>query len=93
MITRETVEAIAHLARLELQESEKNTYTEQLNRILEYMEKLNELDTAQIEATSHAVETSNPMREDVVQTSKAIEKILEISPDAEDHFFRVPKVI
>lgn len=93
MITRETVENIAKLARLELSESEKGTYTDQLNSILEFMEKLNELDIGTIEATSHAVEMANPMREDEVVVSKAIEPILEISPDAEDHFFRVPKVI
>lgn len=93
MITRETVEEIALLARLELSEAEKETYTNQLNSILGYFAKLNELDTSQIEATSHAVEIANPMREDEVHSSKAIEEVLEISPDNEDHFFRVPKVI
>jgi len=93
MITRDTVDSIATLARLELSEAEKETYTKQLNSILEYIEKLKELDTSQIEATSHAVEISNPMREDEIVSSKVIDEVLKVSPESEDHFFRVPKVI
>jgi len=93
MIDLKTVENIAHLARLQLSESEKETYLDQLNSILDYMAKLEELDTQDIQATSHAVEIPNPMRGDEIQTSEVIEGILEISPDHEDHFFRVPKVI
>ena len=94
MITKETVQSIAHLARLEFSDSETETFTHQLNSILEYMEKLNELDTSNIEATSHAVEIAGPMREDVVQKSDVIQGLLEKdAPDHEDSFFRVPKVL
>ncbi len=93
MISRQTVENIALLARLELSPAEIETYTGQLNSILEYMEKLNELDTKSIEATSHAVEIPNPMREDTVQPSDVIQELLKVSPDHEKNFFRVPKVL
>lgn len=94
MITKETVQSIAHLARLEFSDSEMETFTGQLNSILEYMEKLNELDTSQIEATSHAVEIAAPMRGDEIQESDVIRDVLEKdAPDHEDGFFRVPKVI
>ena len=94
MITKETVQDIAHLARLEFSHEELETFTSQLNSILGFMEKLEELDTSQIEATSHAVETSSPMREDEVRSSDVIKLVLEKdAPDHEDNFFRVPKVI
>ena len=93
MITRETVEKIAKLARLQLSESDLEKYTGQLNNILGHIEKLNQLDTQAIEATTHAVEVANPMREDEVKVSSVIDAVLEISPDHEEHFFRVPKVI
>ena len=93
MINRETVEKIAKLARLQLSEQDLEKYTGQLNNILGHIEKLSELNTEAIEATTHAVEVPNPLREDEVQVSKVIDAVLEISPDHEDHFFRVPKVI
>jgi len=93
MITRETVEKIAKLARLQLSESDLEKYTGQLNNILGHIEKLNQLDTRDIEATTHAVEVPNPLRDDAVRVSTVIEQVLEISPDHEAHFFRVPKVI
>lgn len=93
MISPETVESIAYLARLELTDEEKERYTSQLNSILDYIEKLNELNTDDIEATSHAVEIAGPMREDTVQSSDVINETIEASPDHEDNFFRVPKVI
>ncbi len=93
MIDRKTVESIAHLARLSFNESELLTATEQLNGILGYMEKLNELDTSSIEATAHGVEISTPMREDQVIPSEVIEAMLQQAPQSEDHFFVVPRVI
>jgi aspartyl/glutamyl-tRNA(Asn/Gln) amidotransferase, C subunit len=93
MIPKETVLKIADLARLQLSESELDKYTDQLNQILGHVEKLNELDTRDIVATSHAVEVPNPMRADQVVPSSVIEKVLEISPDHEETFFKVPKVL
>jgi aspartyl-tRNA(Asn)/glutamyl-tRNA(Gln) amidotransferase subunit C len=93
MIARDTVEKIAKLARLKLSETELEKYTDQLNQILGHVEKLNELDTTSIQATSHAVEIPDPLREDKVVVSHVIEEVLKISPDHEDNFFRVPKVL
>lgn len=94
MITKDTVQSIAHLARLEFTEAEMETFTGQLNDILGYMEKLNELDTSKVEATSHVGEVATPMRADEVKSSEVIKELLEKdAPDAEDGFFRVPKVI
>jgi len=93
MINRETVEKIAKLARLQLSESDLEKYTGQLNNILGYVEKLEELNTDAIQATTHAMEVANPLREDEVKPSTVIDAVLEISPDHEAHFFRVPKVL
>jgi aspartyl-tRNA(Asn)/glutamyl-tRNA(Gln) amidotransferase subunit C len=94
MITKETVASIAHLARLEFSDSEMETFTGQLNNILQYMEKLNELDTTKVEATSHVEEIGTPMRPDEVHPSDVIKDLLEKdAPDAEEGFFRVPKII
>ena len=94
MITKDTVKSIAHLARLEFTEAEMETFTGQLNSILGYMEKLNQLDTSKVEATSHVGEVATPMRNDEVHPSNVIQDLLEKdAPDAEENFFRVPKVI
>jgi aspartyl-tRNA(Asn)/glutamyl-tRNA(Gln) amidotransferase subunit C len=94
MINKETVQSIAHLARLEFSDQELPAFAEQMNQILEFVEQLNELDTDSIEATSHAVEIPCPMRDDSVQESSVIDTILDKNaPDAEDGFFRVPKVL
>ena len=90
---RKTVEKIAKLGRLELPESDVDKFTQQLSDILGYVEKLGQLDTSAIEATSHAVEVPNPLRPDEAQASKAVEEILEIAPEREENFFQVPKVI
>ena len=66
-ITRQEVRHVALLARLELSESEEERMTGQMNGILEYMEKLNELDTKDIEPTTHAIQLQNVFRPDVVQ--------------------------
>jgi len=92
-ITREEVEHVAHLARLKLSEEEIATFTEQLNSILYYMEKLGSLDTKGIEPTSHAVPLSTAFREDEVKESLPPDKALQNSPDTDGSFFIVPKVI
>ncbi len=92
-ITKEEVEHVALLARLKFSESEKERFTTQLNRILEYMEKLGELDTTRIEPTFHAVARTNVLREDSVKPSIAQELSLINAPDGDRGFFRVPKII
>jgi len=81
------------LARLHLDEEEKAKYTEQLNSILDYMEKLNQLDTEKVEPTSHVLPIKNVFRKDKVEKSLANEEVLANAPDKEDGYFKVPKII
>ncbi len=92
-ITREEVEHVARLARLELTEEEKDLFTGQMDAILAYVDKLNELDTANVVPTSHAVPMENAFREDEVRPSIGIDNALANAPERAEGFFRVPKVI
>jgi len=92
-LTREQVQHVAKLARLSLSEDEITTFTGQLSTILDYVEKLNELDTTGIVPTSHAVPMENAFREDCVRPSIGVENALANAPDRVEGFFRVPKVI
>jgi aspartyl-tRNA(Asn)/glutamyl-tRNA(Gln) amidotransferase subunit C len=92
-ITKEEVDHVALLARLKFSESEKERFTTQLNSILEYMEKLGELDTIRVEPTFHAVARTNVFREDLVKPSMARDLSLSNAPDGDRGFFRVPKII
>jgi len=87
------VEHIAHLARLRLAPEEKAKFGAQLDSILTYVEKLNELDTAGVEPTSHVLALSDVMREDRVSASLSREEALMNAPDRNDDFYRVPKII
>ncbi|HSB32570.1 MAG TPA: Asp-tRNA(Asn)/Glu-tRNA(Gln) amidotransferase subunit GatC [Candidatus Sulfobium mesophilum] len=88
-----SIEHIAHLARLSLSEKEKGLFGGQLEGILNYMEKLNELDTKDIEPTSHVIAINNITRDDVPTPSLAREEALLNAPDKTDKFYRVPKII
>lgn len=92
-ITHKDVEHVANLARLELTDAEKTQFTDQLNAILKYAEKLNELDTEQVEPTSHVLPITNVMRDDVRKESLPIEKVLLNAPDEEDGQIKVPAVL
>lgn len=92
-ITVKEVEHVANLARLELTAEEKEQFAGQLNAILKYAEKLNELDTSGIQPTSHVLPLSNVMREDEVKASWPIEKVLANAPEHEDGQFKVPAVL
>jgi aspartyl-tRNA(Asn)/glutamyl-tRNA(Gln) amidotransferase subunit C len=92
-ISREEVEHVARLARLELTEEEKVRMTAQLDSILGYIDKLNELDTAQVEPTTTVIPMVSVMREDVVRPSLSQEEALANAPDREDAYFRVPRII
>ncbi len=96
-VTIKDVEHIAKLARLEFSEAEKEKFTHQLNQILAYMEKLNQLDTSNVEPLSHVIELSPAeggiFREDVVKPSLSPEEALKNAPAKTEKFFKVPKVI
>jgi aspartyl-tRNA(Asn)/glutamyl-tRNA(Gln) amidotransferase subunit C len=92
-ITREQVEHVALLARLKLDEAEIATFTGQMDAVLAYADKLNELDTTAIVPTAHAVPMENSFRADEVRPSIGIDNAMANAPDRIDDFFRVPKVI
>jgi aspartyl-tRNA(Asn)/glutamyl-tRNA(Gln) amidotransferase subunit C len=92
-ITAEEVERVAVLARLRLTAKEKSHLTRQLDDILEYMDKLNRLDTARLEPFTHALETVNALREDAVTNQPNTEALLANAPDRDGPFFKVPKII
>lgn len=92
-ISIQDVEHVAKLARLELSEEEKQTFTGQLNAILKYAEQLNSLDTEGVEPTSHVVPVSNVLREDENRPSLPVEKVFLNAPDEEDGQFKVPAVL
>jgi len=87
------VEHIAKLAKLSFSENEKEKFTEQFNEILSFMEKLNELDTSNIEPLSHVIELQNVLRNDNVRPSLPTEEALKNAPAKDEKFFKVPKVI
>lgn len=92
-ISRNEVEYVAKLARLNLTEEEAVKYTEQLNSILEFAGKLNELDTNHVPPTSHVLDVSNVMRDDEVRPSVERAEALRNAPDEEDGQFKVPAVM
>jgi aspartyl-tRNA(Asn)/glutamyl-tRNA(Gln) amidotransferase subunit C len=96
-ITKSDVEKIAELARLELTSEETDLFTEQLSSIIGYIEKLNELDTANVPPMSHCVpgegDTEYTLRDDKVRPSLGQKLAVENAPDSEAGYFKVPKVI
>ena len=92
-LSSKEVEYVARLARLEITDRETEKVTAQLNDILGYIDKLNELDTTGVAPMSHAIAVTNSFREDKVVDSIGTEKALANAPDGRGEFFRVPKVI
>lgn len=88
-----SVEHLARLARLSLTEEEKERFSAQLGGILDYVGRLNELDTSSVEPTSHVLSLSTVVREDVPVDSLPREEALLNAPDRSDAFYRVPKII
>lgn len=96
-ISREDVERVAELAYLELSETELESYRKQIDEILEYIGKLDELDTAQVQPMAQVLtddQTADAtLREDAVVPCAGAAEILKQAPDPETPYFRVPKVI
>jgi aspartyl-tRNA(Asn)/glutamyl-tRNA(Gln) amidotransferase subunit C len=92
-LTREDVRQVALLARLRLTADEEERLTAQLDKILRYMEQLNQLDTANVEPFTHAVEAVNALREDKITNSPNAEALLANAPERDGTFFKVPKVL
>jgi len=92
-INKEEVAYVAHLARLSFSEGETEKFTSQLNDILLYMDKLNEVDTTGVEPVTHAIARENAFREDRVVASLPAEASLANAPETRGSCFQVPKVI
>lgn len=92
-ISKEEVAKVAHLARLELSEHEVAEITGQLDRILGYIAKLNELDTKDVAPTTHALAIHNAFREDEVRPSLPREEALANGPRQNGEAFVVPRII
>ena len=92
-LNRKDVEHVAQLSRLDLSENELDKFTGQLDAILEYIDVLNQVDTSAVEPMAHVFEIRNVMRAVQVQPSLPREAALQNAPDAEDGFFKVPKIV
>ncbi len=92
-IDAEQVRKVAKLARLALTDAEIEEFTGQLGAILQYVEKMNELDTTEVEPLAHCLPIHNVFRADEVQESLGTEKTLANAPDRDGSFFRVPKIL
>ena len=92
-IDQTQVKKVARLARLELTEAEVAEFTDQLSEILDYVEKLNELDTENVEPLAHCLPITNCFREDIIKESLGTEKTLANAPQRDGEFFKVPKIL
>ena len=91
IITDETIEYVGILAKLELSGKEKEQAKSDMGRMLDYIDKLNELDTSGVEPMSHVFPVENVFREDVVTNSDTREQLLSNAPEQKDGMFMVPR--
>ena len=92
-IDQATVEYVSILAKLKLTEEEKQAAANDMNRMLEYIDKLNELNTEGIVPMSHVFPLSNVFRDDVITNDNQIDEILANAPRKKDGAFQVPKTV
>jgi aspartyl-tRNA(Asn)/glutamyl-tRNA(Gln) amidotransferase subunit C len=92
-ITKKDVEYIANLSRLEITEEEKEEYTKQLSEILEHVNRLQKLNTDNIEPTFYTIDMKNVMREDKNEPCVDRKKVFDAAPSIESNGFKVPKII
>lgn len=93
IISDETIDYVGILAKLELSSEEKEQAKKDMGRMLDYIDKLNELDTEGVEPMSHVFPVSNVFREDEVVNGDEHEKILANAPKVKDNSFQVPKTV
>lgn len=89
----QTIRKIAHLSRLELNEEKEQEMLQDLNKILNWVDQLRELDTENVEPLIHMSEEVNVMREDLSQNTVSHEAALKNAPKKDSDYFRVPKVL
>ncbi|RFA34197.1 aspartyl/glutamyl-tRNA(Asn/Gln) amidotransferase subunit C [Virgibacillus dokdonensis] len=92
-ISKDQVKHVAHLARLHVSEEEAAMFTEHLSSIITYAEQLNELDTTNVEPTTHVLDIKNVMRKDEPKQWITQEEALKNAPDHKDGHFRVPSIL
>jgi len=92
-VTLDDVKRVAALARLSLAPEEEQRLIGELNRILAYMQKLNELDTEEVAPTSHGEGADTALRRDEARSFAALEELLSQGPDMKEGYFRVPRII
>ncbi len=92
-IDQAQVRKVAKLSRLELTEAEVEEFTGQLSAILDYVEKMNELNTTSVEPLAHCLPIKNVFRADCIKESLGTEKTLANSPQRDGEFFKVPKIL
>ena len=92
-ITKDTVKYAANLARIDLTEEELEHFTGQLDKILEYVQKLKTLDVSQLEPTSHVLGMRNVYREDKIKESLPVADVMKNAPDKEGNLFKVQRII
>ena len=92
-ITMDEVKHVANLARLAITEEEAEKLTNELDAIISFAEQLNELDTENIEPTSHVLDMKNIFREDVSKPGLPVEEVLKNAPDHENGQIKVPAII
>jgi aspartyl-tRNA(Asn)/glutamyl-tRNA(Gln) amidotransferase subunit C len=92
-LSRDTVLKVAQLARLELTPAEVDAFAEQLGAILDYVARLDELDTSQIEPMVHSVEVANVLRDDMLVPSLPRAAALANAPQTDGRYFLVPAII
>ena len=92
-LTADDVRQVARLARLSMDEAKLARLTPQLESILEYVAKIGEVDVTGVPPMAHALPLANVLREDVVEPSLPIEKVLQNAPETDGRFFKVPNVI
>ena len=92
-ISKEEVSKVAKLAKLKLSEEQIDNHATQIEKILDYINQLEKIDTTNVPCTTRAIEVINNFRSDKNQTYKDREERLNLAPSREDDFFKVPKII
>ncbi|MDE7341537.1 MAG: Asp-tRNA(Asn)/Glu-tRNA(Gln) amidotransferase subunit GatC [Lachnospiraceae bacterium] len=93
IIDDETIEYVSILAKLELSEEEREQAKKDMGRMLDYIDKLGELDTEGVEPMSHVFPVQNVFREDIVTNSDTREQLLANAPEQKDGMFMVPRIV
>ena len=93
MITKEEVEHVGWLARIEIHESEAEAYAEKLNTVLDYFSQLDEVDTENVSPTYHVADIVNVFREDVVRPSLPQERVLSNTENKKEGNFLAPRIM